>query len=257
MKRVVMGIVLLGVIVGGFWYLQSQKKQAQTEIAVTYVSESGTELPVVFNTKERTVTVTLPELGEVVLAQTVSASGARYANEDESIVVWEKGGEITITIQDEVVYQGLVIEEVSTKNDGDDVSDSENSTPKNDDATAEQETGSTERSLLGEWVWEKTHMNDDTVHTPSTVGKFGLTLSKDGTVFGTTDCNNFSGTFTAQDGVIEFSPLASTLMYCEGSSESKFMQGVSESTRYMITDEGNLVLMIAYDSGSVIFTKKN
>ncbi len=40
------------------------------------------------------------QLGSIYLQQTISASGARYANDDESIVFWNKGNTAFITESD-------------------------------------------------------------------------------------------------------------------------------------------------------------
>jgi heat shock protein HslJ len=111
--------------------------------------------------------------------------------------------------------------------------------------------------LLGtKWIWEKTVMNDDTVVTPKKQGDFSLTFTNDGKVYGTTDCNGFGGSYDldSENGVT-FGPFMSTLMYCDGSQEAIFMKYVSESNQVFFTDEGNLVLLLPYDSGSVIFRK--
>lgn len=61
--------------------------------------------------------------------------------------------------------------------------------------------------------------------TPSPVGTWGvsntegqpyLELTDDGAVAGSDGCNRLVGTWEAGDAAIEFSPLASTMMACEG-----------------------------------------
>lgn len=46
--------------------------------------------------------------------------------------------------------------------------------------------------------------------------KAHLTLGKDGTASGNLGCNNFRGKATVKDGTIEFGPLSTTRMLCEG-----------------------------------------
>jgi len=107
------------------------------------------------------------------------------------------------------------------------------------------------------WVWEKTIMNDDTTTVPKKPGVFALDFSADGKVSGTTDCNGFGGSYTlGADNTIAWGPFMSTLMYCDGSQEAVFTKSVSESNSVFFTEEGNLVLLLPYDSGSVIFKKK-
>ena len=86
---------------------ESDASASSNVIEATFVCPDGTELPTVFDNDAQTVTVGLPD-GEVTLPQTVSGSGARYANEDESIVFWNKGDEAMVEVNGETVYQGCV-----------------------------------------------------------------------------------------------------------------------------------------------------
>lgn len=116
----------------------------------------------------------------------------------------------------------------------------------------------TTATLTGEtWVWAETIMNDDEYITPNKPGVFTLVFNEaEGSVTGTTDCNNFRGNYAAEGDTIAFSDFASTLMFCEGSQEAEFVQMVSAANSYMITQEGKLALLLPFDSGSVIFEKK-
>lgn len=107
------------------------------------------------------------------------------------------------------------------------------------------------------WIWQKTIMSDDTIIIPKKTGAFTLYFNSNGSVSGKTDCNSFSGSYKiGSDGIITFGPMASTLMYCEGSQESLFTKAINNSSRYMIDSSGNLVLLLTYDSGSVLFKKQ-
>jgi len=106
------------------------------------------------------------------------------------------------------------------------------------------------------WIWEKTVMNDDTTIVPEKTDVFSLTFAADGNVSGTTDCNGFGGSYElGPDNTISFGPFMSTLMFCENSQEAIFSKNVSDSNMIFFTEEGNLVLLLPYDSGSVIFKK--
>jgi membrane-bound inhibitor of C-type lysozyme len=78
-------------------------------IEATFVCPDGTSLDTVFDNDAATVTVGLPD-GEVTLPRAISASGARYANSDESIVFWNKGDEAFVEVNGEIVYQDCVAE---------------------------------------------------------------------------------------------------------------------------------------------------
>lgn len=90
-------IVLLVFISGG-------GKASQAIINATYYSASGQTMRAVF--AESTVSFDLPQTGLVTLPIAISASGARYANPDESLVFWDKGGEVTVTKNGQVIYLG-------------------------------------------------------------------------------------------------------------------------------------------------------
>lgn len=107
------------------------------------------------------------------------------------------------------------------------------------------------------WVWKETQMNNGTIVKPKKPGVFTLTFTEQGNVSGNTDCNNFGGTYTAgANRTLSFGPFMSTLMFCEGSQEAQFSKMVSDSTSFTFNAQGDLILLIKFDSGSVIFTKK-
>lgn len=106
------------------------------------------------------------------------------------------------------------------------------------------------------WIWDKTVMSDDKVITANKPGVFSITLNTDGNVAGTTDCNGFFASYAVgSDGVIKFDQMGSTMMFCEGSQESLFMSDIARANRYMLDSSGNLVLLLPYDSGSIMFKK--
>ena len=105
------------------------------------------------------------------------------------------------------------------------------------------------------WEWKETIMNNDSTITPEDSSRFIAEFSDDGHFSSTTDCNNTFGSYTVSDArELQFGHLASTLMYCEGSLEGAYGSALAEVTSYMIAENGNLVLMLKYDSGSMIFS---
>lgn len=112
-----------------------------------------------------------------------------------------------------------------------------------------------EPALAGTWVWEETVMNNDETTTPANPGDFTITFTSEG-AYGTTDCNNFSGSYDvdSEEGVISFGPLMSTKMACEGSQEMAFTADLAEVSRYFLSDAGKLALLFPYDSGSMVFS---
>ena len=104
-----------------------------------------------------------------------------------------------------------------------------------------------------EWTWVNTQMNDGAQTVPSTDGAFTLTFQDDGRVTATTDCNNGNGSYElGPDNSITFGPMASTMMFCEDSSEQEYFQQLNEVGSYKIQD-GQLWLMLKLDSGTMTF----
>lgn len=217
-KKLILGVVLVLVAAAAVFFAV----RASRIVSVSYY-DGTTEVKASFNNMNETVTFSHEAVGKVTLPRAISASGARYANADESIVFWEHQGEAIIIKDDTTVFQGPI-----------------------------------KNSLTGPtWIWEQTMMNDDSVVVPRETGAFTLKFFSDGRVSGTTDCNNFSGSYeTGNNGAISFIEFASTLMFCEGSQENEFVTAVSNSDHYLMDDSGNLVLLIRFDSGEVRFRRQ-
>ena len=107
------------------------------------------------------------------------------------------------------------------------------------------------------WLWVETKYSDGKVVKPTKPEMYSVTFdSADGYVFGTTDCNGFSASYTSGAwGTLSFGPFLSPQMFCEGSQEAEFVRMVAESDRRIFTESGDLVLLLKTDSGSVIFKK--
>lgn len=103
------------------------------------------------------------------------------------------------------------------------------------------------------WVWLKNFSYDFSVSTPKKPEAFSLTFGKDGSFTGTTDCNSIFGKYTAKGGVMKLSSIGGTKMFCENSEELKFTSYLSQVSGFMSNGEGNLVLKLEFDSGSMIF----
>lgn len=221
--------IIILVVIGGWWLLERPvAPQGEHLIEATFVAPSGASINVVFDNNTETATLSGAGYANVVFAQAISASGARYENEELGLVLWNKGNDITLYQNDEPIFTGTV--------------------PASAGESASL-TGAT-------WAWTETIMNDDTVIAPRQAGAFTLTF-ENGRVSGTTDCNGFSGSYGISAGnTLSFGPFMQTLMYCEGSQEAEFVRMVSDSSHFMFTAEGNLVLLLKFDSGSVMFERQ-
>jgi membrane-bound inhibitor of C-type lysozyme len=66
-------------------------ERAHGLIERTFVCSSGERIEAVFDTVSNRVDLSLSDGRRLSLAQVLSASGARYANPNESIIFWNKG----------------------------------------------------------------------------------------------------------------------------------------------------------------------
>lgn len=93
-------ILLILLLAGGFyWYGKYHKETAQTPslnqrlaaplFSATFECPDGKSIYAGFS--EKSVALALSDGRELTLPQTISGSGARYANEGETIVFWNKG----------------------------------------------------------------------------------------------------------------------------------------------------------------------
>lgn len=103
------------------------------------------------------------------------------------------------------------------------------------------------------WTWVKNMSPNGNVSvTPKKIDAFSVTLKEDGTLQGTTDCNTFFGTFTANTNTISFTNIGASMMYCEGSQESIFIQAIQSVIGYTFsTSTKELSLITA--SGTMQF----
>jgi heat shock protein HslJ len=106
------------------------------------------------------------------------------------------------------------------------------------------------------WQWEETIYNNDDVVVPNSENAFIAQFDNQGQFASTTDCNNVMGTYVIEEpSSLSFGPLAATRKAClEETQELAYTQMLADITQYMIDEEGRLVLLLQYDSGSMIFS---
>lgn len=134
--------------------------------------------------------------------------------------------------------------------------DAESTAQTEEDASAED--GSTEAAAneltAVVWQWQRTQMNDDTTTIPATPANYTLNFAADGSVAIQADCNSGSGSYTQEANLLTFGAIATTLMACPDESQADaYLQQLNQVGSYFITEEGNLILEIQFDSGSMIF----
>ncbi len=103
------------------------------------------------------------------------------------------------------------------------------------------------------WTWINTKYNDDKIITPLSTGTFTITFNKNGAFSAKTDCNSIGGEYSTINNKITFDKMMSTLMYCENSQESDFTKMLEQTDSFLFTQKGEMILLLKYDSGSVLF----
>jgi membrane-bound inhibitor of C-type lysozyme len=87
----------------------AQKKTASARnIIAVYECPNNTFIGAVFHLPEDTVDISLSDGRKLTLPRAISASGARYANSDESFVFWNKGDTAFIEEGNATTYQDCV-----------------------------------------------------------------------------------------------------------------------------------------------------
>ncbi len=237
----IIAVVVIGVLVykGGIVSRESGTKEMPYITTTFYDQTTGESTEATF-TKD-SVTFSNAKLGTMTLPQAVSASGARYANADESIVFWNKGDSVFITQNGKIVFNGSTGKPVG----------GQGKLPAGSQAPGDP------KALIGTWIWQQTVMRDAPVITPKKAGIFTVTFGADGKLSGTTDCNNFGSEYkVASDGIMTFGPFASTLKFCADAQEAVFTSQLMSISRYSFDVDGNLIINVDNDAGSMIFKKK-
>lgn len=95
---VTIGILFVLVVVGGYAYMNLGSKKVASGMG-TFVCEGGDVMQATFyNGKNSSVDLIINDAEQITLLQATSASGARYVNNDESFVFWNKGDSAFVSI---------------------------------------------------------------------------------------------------------------------------------------------------------------
>lgn len=129
MRNVFIALVVILLAVGG-WYLWQNSAATNNQIliqTVAYACDEGKTITATYYegpeaperepgespTPTGSVEVSLDGGATMPLAQTISASGVRYANADESFIFWNKGNEALVMHNNEMdlAYTNCVAQE--------------------------------------------------------------------------------------------------------------------------------------------------
>jgi heat shock protein HslJ len=103
------------------------------------------------------------------------------------------------------------------------------------------------------FAWQRTRMSDDKVFTPEAPERYTVTFAPGGRAEVRADCNRGTTSYEIDGNRIRFGPVALTRMACPaGSRDADFLRGLTNVQGFLFAN-GDLVLTIAMDSGSMFF----
>jgi len=110
-------------------------------------------------------------------------------------------------------------------------------------------------SIHNSWKWISTTDYEGVIIKPQSSDDFVLTISKEGKLSSTTDCNSLSGSIIINDEVLSVGPLVSTKMACAGETlESRYSFDLARAVSYSI--EGDMLnIKLLQDVGVMQFKK--
>jgi len=107
-------VLFVGVFALGYWLgnrsgeiREQEPAQVQFPVDVSYACAEGKGIIAIY--EEESVSLKLSDGRDLTLPQVISASGIRYANEDESFIFWSKG-ETAFVVEDEVTTYAECVE---------------------------------------------------------------------------------------------------------------------------------------------------
>jgi heat shock protein HslJ len=103
------------------------------------------------------------------------------------------------------------------------------------------------------WTWKESQMSNDITTTPSSKEAFTATFQPDGALVLTTDCNSGNSSYkVGENNSLTIQPIASTMMFCEGSAETAYFKQIQTAGSYKI-ENNQLWIILQMDTGTMIF----
>jgi heat shock protein HslJ len=108
----------------------------------------------------------------------------------------------------------------------------------------------------GQWVWISSIDVSAEEIRPKDSSEFVLTLTPEGRLTSTTDCNTVSGSYIQNENALSIGALVSTEKSCRGKSfESSYISQLNLVASFEITDN-TLTLYLANSSGEMTFFRR-
>jgi membrane-bound inhibitor of C-type lysozyme len=110
-KKVIVLILIIALGVITWMYFSNSGIVGRSNENVFFFScPDGVEIKIIYGQDAESALLSIKGK-EYKLNQAISASGARYANEDETVIFWEHQGEAMVEMDGEIIYQGCSLKE--------------------------------------------------------------------------------------------------------------------------------------------------
>ncbi|MFW5787887.1 MAG: MliC family protein [Halanaerobiales bacterium] len=112
-KKKILTIIIIIIALGIFsWlYLFNPKiSNKGDDNAFVFICPSGREIKIIYHDESDAATLFINE-DEYKIYPVISASGARYANDTETVIFWEHQGEAMVEINGETIYRKCKLKE--------------------------------------------------------------------------------------------------------------------------------------------------
>lgn len=196
---------------------------------ITFKCDDGTSFTGQFFREE--AIFNLPGQGEITLPQVVSASGAKYT--DDNITVWTKGQEAFVEVDNQITLKNcLQVRETLTEN-----------------VVASP-------SPLADTSWRLVSWGEEETK-PLESSEITLEFTED-RLAGSSGCNRYTSGYTVSDQVLNVSLIASTRMACSPEimqQEFTYLKHLQAAVSHKIDEQGQLIItyQIDQDSGMITF----
>ncbi len=104
-KLVIIGIITAAIIIASVTIMQANRNTKKETINALYECTGDDWINASFDLASDKVIILLSDGRQLMLPRAISASGARYANADESLVFWNKGDSAFIDENGTITYQ--------------------------------------------------------------------------------------------------------------------------------------------------------
>jgi len=112
MNKKILFIIII-IAVGIFYWiykLTAEELKSEYDNTFTFICNSDKEIKISYNEEGNSASLFI-EGEKYELHRVISASGARYANDDETVVFWEHQGEAMVEIDGETIYKECKLKE--------------------------------------------------------------------------------------------------------------------------------------------------